>query len=47
MVPADSQIYDEQVYYKYVEFISKNNQHRFKDTNDSSKEVKLYAIPGI
>ena len=40
-VPTDSQIYDEQVYYKYV---SKNNQHRFKDTNASNNEVKVYAI---
>ena len=45
-VPTDSQTYHEQVYYKYVEFISKNNQHRFKDTNASNKEVKVYAIPG-
>ena len=45
-VPADLQIYDEQVYYKYVEFVSKNNQHRFKDTNASNKEVKVHAIPG-
>ena len=29
----------------YVEFASKNNQHRFKDTNASNKEVKVYAIP--
>ena len=34
------------MYYKYVEFISKNNQHRFKDTNTSNKEAKVYAIPG-
>ena len=45
-VPADLQIYNEQVYYKYVEFVSKNTQHRFKDTNASNKEVKVYAIPG-
>ena len=34
------------MYYKYVEFILKNNQHRCKDTNASNKEVKVYAIPG-
>ena len=45
-VPTDSQIYHEQVYYKYMEFISKNNQHWFKDTNASNKEVKVYALPG-
>ena len=45
-VPTDSQIYHEQVHYIYVEYISKNNQHRFKDTNVSNKEVKVYALPG-
>ena len=25
--------------------ISKNNQHRFKDTNASNKELKVYALP--
>ena len=33
------------MYYKYVEYISKNNQHRFKDTNASNKEVKVDALP--
>ena len=45
-VPTDTKTYNEQVHYKYVEFISKNNQHRFKDTNASNKEVKVYAMPG-
>jgi len=45
-VPTDTKTYNEQVHYKYVEFISKNNRHRFKDTNASNKEVKVYAMPG-
>ena len=39
-------IYHEQVYYKYVEYISKNNQHKFKDINSKNKEVKVYALVG-
>ena len=30
-VPSDFAVYDSSVYYEYTEFISKNNQHRFKD----------------
>ena len=34
------------VYYEYIEFVSKNNQHHFKDINMESKKVHAYAIPG-
>ena len=34
------------MHYKFVEFISKNNQHQFKDTNASNKEIKVYTLPG-
>ena len=39
-------VYNDSVYYEYTEFISKNNQHRFKDTNMQNKESKTYAMPG-
>ena len=40
-------VYNEEVYYHYTaEFISKNNQHRFKDTNTSNKQVRSCAFPG-
>lgn len=29
--PQDMSVYDSSVYYEYVELVSKNNQHRFKD----------------
>ena len=29
-VPQDTSVYNQSVYYEYTEFISKNNQHRFK-----------------
>ena len=45
-VPPDVGIYNSSVYYLYTEFISKNNQHRFKDINSTNKEVCLYAQPG-
>ena len=45
-VPQDMQIYDESVYYEYREYISKNNQHRFKDINAKNKTVKAFALPG-
>ena len=44
--PPDMTVYNEEVYYQYTEFISKNNQHRFKDTNISNKQVRSYAFPG-
>ena len=45
-VPKDKMLYNEQVYYKYVEHISKNNQHRFKDVNSKNKGVKVYTLVG-
>ena len=45
-VPQDTSVYDESVYYEYTEFISKNNQHRFTDTNSTNKVVRSYALPG-
>lgn len=45
-VPKYKMVYNEQVYYKYVEYISKNNQHRFKDINSRNKEVKVYTLVG-
>ena len=42
-IPANGNVYVDSVYYQYTEFISKNNQHRFKDTN---KCVCAYAKPG-
>ena len=32
--------------YNYYEYISKNNQHRFKDINSSNKLVMAYAQQG-
>ena len=34
---------DSSVYYQYTEFISKNNQHRFKDVNMQNKVCRTYA----
>ena len=45
-VPQDRSVYDSSVYYEYVEFVSKNNQHRFKDINMKNKNVRAYALPG-
>lgn len=45
-VPEDAAVYDDSVYYQYTEFISKNNQHQFKDTNSTNKCVCAYAQPG-
>ena len=45
-VPQDMQRYNESVYYEYREYISKNNQHRFKDINSKNKTVKAFALPG-
>ena len=42
--PEDSKIYTENTYYEYSEYISKNNQHRFKDVHAKNKVVKAYAI---
>ena len=45
-IPANVNVYDDSVYCQYTEFISKNNQHRFKDTNSTNKCVRAYAQPG-
>ena len=45
-VPVDLSIYDSSTYYLYTEFVSKNNQHRFKDIDSSNKCVRCYAQPG-
>ena len=45
-VPEDNSVYDESVYYEYHEFMSKNNQHRFKDINSTNKCCQAYAMPG-
>ena len=44
--PQDTKIYDESVYYEYREYVSTNNQHRFKDINSKNKTVKAFALPG-
>ena len=43
--PRDGSVYSTDVYYQYTEYISKNNQHRFKDSKAKNKEVRLYAQP--
>jgi len=45
-VPSDVAIYNSHVYYQYTEFISKNNQHRFKEATSASKVCRAYAIVG-
>ena len=42
--PSEVSVYDTSTYYEYTEFISKNNQHRFKDLHARNKSVKIYAI---
>ena len=44
--PPATSVYSDAVYYQYTEFISKNNQHRFKDVNASNKSCCVYAQPG-
>ena len=41
--PLNCSVYHSAVYYQYTEFISKNNQHRFKDLNGTSKVTRAYA----
>ena len=41
--PQDISVYNSNVYYLYTEFISKTNQHRFKDLNFSGKVSRAYA----
>ena len=36
--------HDEDTYYEYVEYVSKNNQHRFRDIHSKNKSVKAYAV---
>ena len=43
--PSDTANYEDDTYYQYTEFISKNNQHRFKDIHSKNKSVKIFAIP--
>ena len=43
--PPKLDVYSDEVYYEYTEFISKNNQHRFKDINATNKNVRAYAKP--
>lgn len=43
--PPDTAIYNADVFYEYVEYISKNNQHSFKDINMKNKCTRAYAIP--
>ena len=42
--PSDIEHYSEDVYYEFREYISKNNQHRFKDVHASNKTVRAYAV---
>lgn len=44
--PSDTSIYHNGVYYQYTEFVSKNNQHHFKDINMSNKLVLSYTSLG-
>ena len=44
--PSDLDSYDDSTYYQYVELISKNNQHRFKDIHMKNKTTKVYAMVG-
>ena len=44
--PCDTATYNSDVYYQYTEFISKNNQHRYKDINMKNKIVRAYAQIG-
>lgn len=44
-VLSDRSIYNSCVYYEYMEFISKNNLHRFSDHRMKNKVVQAYAQP--
>ena len=44
--PQDPSIYNSSVYYEYIEFVSKNNQYRFKDINMGNKRLRAYALLG-
>ena len=41
--PPDTTVYNSCVFYEYTEYISKNNQHRFKDINMQNKVGRAYA----
>ena len=43
--PSNTEVYSSDVYYEYTEFISKNNQPRFKAINSSNKCVRVFATP--
>ena len=43
-IPKDTGVYNEDTYFEYTEFISKNNQHGFKDIHAENKTVKAYAV---
>ena len=43
-VPKDTGVYNEDTYFEYTEFISKNYQHRFIDIHAKNKTVKAYAV---
>lgn len=43
--PQDRNVYDKDTCYVYTEFISKNNQHRFKDLHSKNNAVKIYSLP--
>ena len=43
---SDLDSYDDSTYYQYVELISKNNQHCFKDIHMKNKTTKVYAMVG-
>ena len=45
-IPEDPQIYNEDTCYEYIEFASKNNQHRFSDIHLRNKCVKAYSSVG-
>ena len=40
--PDNASVYNENTYYEYTEFISKNNLHRFRDIHVRNKCVKAY-----
>ena len=44
--PSDHDSYDDITYHQYIELISKNNQHRFKDIHMKNKTTKVYAMVG-
>ena len=43
-VPKDVSVYNASVYYEYIQLVSKNNQHRFRDINSTNKTTCAYAL---